>query len=283
MYPPEFGYYKPESLADALDFLKGGNVKPLAGGQSLIPMLKFRILQPKFILDLNPLKELSYIKPEENTVKIGALTRYSEMVKSGIVRRDLPLLHEASGKVGDMQVRNMGTIGGSLSNADPSADLPAVALAYDAKIKLISTQGERVVEARDFFKGPFTTELREDEILSEVELPILKGYNHKYAKIVRRAGDYALVGVAVLAKVGETIEDIRIAYTGVSDKAYRPYELEKTLLNSKPTEDLLRKFSEEVTKEVNPPSDSRGSSDYKKKVMKNLTFNVLKEVILRAS
>ncbi|BDC17654.1 glyceraldehyde dehydrogenase subunit beta [Acidianus sp. HS-5] len=283
MYPPEFGYYKPESLADALDFLKGGNVKPIAGGQSLIPMLKFRIIQPKFLLDLNPLKELSYVIPEENEIRIGALTRYSEMVKSGIVRRDLPLLHEASGKVGDLQVRNMGTIGGSLSNADPSADFPAVSLAYDAKIKLISTQGEREVNAKDFFKGPFTTELREDELLKEVEFPILKGYKHTYAKIVRRAGDFALVGMAVLAKVGETVEDIRIAYTGVSDKPYRSYELEKTLIGSKPNEDQLRKFSEDVIKEVNPPSDSRGSSDYKKKVMKNLTFNTLKEVLLHAS
>ncbi len=283
MYPPEFGYYKPESIADALDFLNGGNVKPLAGGQSLIPMLKFRILQPKFILDLNPLREMSYIKPEENSVKIGALTKYYELVKSGIIRRDLPLLHEASEKIGDMQVRNMGTIGGSLSNADPSADLPAVTLAYDAKIKLISTQGERTVEAKDFFKGPFTTELKENEILSEVELPILKGYKHTYVKIVRRAGDFALVGMAILAKVGETVEDIKIAYTGVSDKPYRPYELEKTLIGSKPTEELFRKFSEDVTKEVNPPSDSRGSSEYKKKVMKNLTFNTLKEVVLHAS
>jgi glyceraldehyde oxidoreductase medium chain (EC 1.2.-.-) len=127
MYPPEFGYYKPESLADALDFLKGGNVKPLAGGQSLIPMLKFRILQPKFILDLNPLKELSYIKPEENTVKIGALTRYSEMVKKRDCKERLTFTPRGIWKSRDMQVRNMGTIGGSLSNADPSADLPAVA------------------------------------------------------------------------------------------------------------------------------------------------------------
>lgn len=283
MYPPEIGYYKPRSLADALDFLREDGVKPLAGGQSLIPMLKFRVLQPKFLLDLNPLKELSYITQGEGSVKIGALTRYVEMVKSEVVRRDLPLLHEASGKVGDMQVRNMGTIGGSLANADPSADLPAVALAYNAKVKLISTRGERVVEAKDFFKGPFTTELKEDELLSEVEFPILKGYKQKYAKVVRRAGDYALVGMAVLAKVGEVIEDIRVAYTGVSEKPYRPYELEKTLLGSKPTEDLLRKFSEEVIKGVNPPSDSRGSSDYRRKVMKNLTFNVLKEVVLHVS
>jgi len=279
MYPPQFGYYRPTSLADALDFLAGGNVKPLAGGQSLIPMLKFRLLQPKFLLDLNPLKELSHISISEDKVIIGATTRHEELVKSGIVRRDLPLLHQSATKVGDTQVRNMGTIGGSLANADPSADYPAVVLAYEANLRLVSSKGERVVNVKDFFKGPFTTELREDELLYEIEFPKLEGYKYKYSKVVRRAGDFALVGMAVLAKVDGEIKDIRVSYTGVSDKPFRPFELEKTIIGSKPSPELINKFAEQVITLVKPPSDSRGSSEYRRKVMKILTINTLKEVL----
>jgi glyceraldehyde dehydrogenase medium subunit len=279
MYPPQLGYYRPVSLSDALDFLSNEDVKPLAGGQSLIPMLKFRILKPKFLLDLNPLKELNHISLGEDSVIIGATVTHASLVKSGIVRIDLPLLHQSAKKVGDMQVRNMGTIGGSLANADPSADYPAVVTAYNTKLRLQSSKGVREVEAKDFFKGPYTTELREDELLVEIVFPKLKGYNYKYSKIVRRAGDYALTGMAVLAKVDGVVKDIRIAYTGVSDKPFRPYELEKSLLDTKPSENVIRDFAEKVASQVNPPSDSRGSSEYRRKVMKALTVNTLKEVL----
>ncbi|BCU70166.1 glyceraldehyde dehydrogenase subunit beta [Stygiolobus caldivivus] len=279
MYPPQFGYYRPVSLNDALDFLAGGDVKPIAGGQSLIPMLKFRVIRPKFLMDLNPLKELNHITLGEDSVTIGATVTHAELVRSGIVRRDLPLLHQSANKVGDMQVRNMGTLGGSLSNADPSADYPAVVTAYDAKLRLQSNQGIREVHAKDFFKGPFTTEAREDELLVEVVFPKLEGYKYKYGKVVRRAGDFALVGIAVLAKVDEVVKDIRVAYTGVSDKPFRPYELEKDLIDAKPSEKLIQEFAEKASSQVNPPSDSRGSSEYRRKVMKALTLNTLKEVL----
>ncbi|ARM77204.1 glyceraldehyde dehydrogenase subunit beta [Acidianus manzaensis] len=280
MFPPKFGYYKPSSLPDALDFLNGGGARPLAGGQSLIPMLKLRVIQPNFLVDLNQLKELDYVKDEGKTLSIGSLTRYSEIVNNYILKTKAPLLSETAGKVGDLQVRNLGTIGGSLSNADPSADYPAVALAYDATMTLLSSNGERKVKAKDFFKGPFTTELAENEILSKIEFPVLEGYKFKYQKIVRRAGDFALVGMALLSKVeGDTIVDLRVAYTGVSDKPYRPYELEKTLINQKINDDLFKQFAEKVSNSVNPPSDSRGSSSYRRKVMSILTYNTLKEVL----
>mgnify|MGYP001770689090 CR=1 FL=1 len=281
MYPPQFGYYRPVSLADALDFLSStaGRTRPLAGGQSLIPMLKFRVLRPEYLLDLNPLRELDYVVAEEGTVRIGPLVRHSELIKSGVVRRDLPLLHQAAGKVGDMQVRNMGTIGGSLANADPAADYPAVVVAYEAKLRLQSVRGVREVEAKDFFKGPYSTELRDDELLVEIVFPKLEGYKYRYEKVVRRAGDYALAGIAVLAKVDDVVKDLRVAYTGVSDRPFRPYELEKALLDVKPTEDRIRDFAEKASTQVKPPSDTRGSSEYRRKVMKALTINVLKEVL----
>ncbi|AWR98036.1 xanthine dehydrogenase family protein subunit M [Acidianus sulfidivorans JP7] len=284
MFPPKFGYYKPSSLADALDFLSGGGVRPLAGGQSLIPMLKLRVLQPNFLLDLNPLKDLEYIRDEGKVVSVGALTRHVEIEKNTILKTKVPLLQETAHKVGDMQVRNLGTIGGSLSNADPSADYPAIVLAYDATITLLSSAGERKVSAKDFFKGPFTTQIAENEILSNVQFPVLEGYKFKYQKIVRRAGDFALVGMAVLSKVeGDEIVDLRVSYTGVSDTPYRPYELEKTLINKKVTDnnidELLKQFADKVSNSVNPPSDSRGSSSYRRKVMSLLTYNTLKEVL----
>ncbi|BFH72322.1 glyceraldehyde dehydrogenase subunit beta [Sulfurisphaera javensis] len=279
MFPPQFGYYRPSSLADALDFMSGGGVKPLAGGQSLIPMLKFRLVQPKFLVDLNPLRELYFVRDEGKTISIGSMTKHSDIVKDLTIKNKLPLLSQTASKVGDMQVRNMGTIGGSLSNADPSADYPAVALAYDATMILVSSSGERNVSAKDFFKGPFTTELKEDEILREIKFPVLEGYKFKYEKIVRRAGDFALVGMAVLAKVeNNKVDDIRVAYTGVSDKPYRPYELEKMLIGSV-TLDKIKEFAEKVSNSVNPPSDSRGSSSYRRKVMQLVTINVLKEVL----
>lgn len=280
MYPPRFGYYKPSSLADALDFLNGGNARALAGGQSLIPMLKLRVIQPTFLVDINPLKELDVVKDEGKEVSVGALVRHQEMVKNPLLKAKVPLLSQTASKVGDMQVRNLGTIGGSLCNADPSADYPAVALAYDAKMKLVSSSGEREVDAKNFFKGPFTTETKENELLTEIRFPVLEGYRFKYEKVVRRAGDYALVGMAVLAKVeGNSIADLRVAYTGVSDKPYRPYELEKTLIGQKVSDELIKSFAEKVSNSVNPPSDSRGSSSYRRKVMYLMTVNVLKEVL----
>lgn len=279
MFPPQFGYYRPSSLADALDFMSGGGAKPLAGGQSLIPMLKFRLIQPKFLVDLNPLRELYFVKDEGKELAIGSMIKHYDIAKDLTIRNKLPLLSQTASKVGDMQVRNMGTIGGSLSNADPSADYPTVAIAYDAKIVLVSSNGEREISAKDFFKGPFTTELREDEVLKEIRFPILEGYKYKYEKVVRRAGDFALVGMAVLAKVeGGKVDDIRVAYTGVSDRPYRPYELEKTLIGNV-SMDKIRDFAEKVSNSVNPPSDSRGSSSYRRKVMQLVTINVLKEVL----
>ncbi|MGC9105577.1 MAG: glyceraldehyde dehydrogenase subunit beta [Thermoprotei archaeon] len=278
-FPPEFGYYRPSSLQDALRFLELYEAKPLAGGQSLIPMLKFRLIRPKYLVDLNPLKEMDYVVREEDKVKVGAMTRHYELVKSGLVRNDLPLLQRAASKVGDMQVRNMGTIGGSISHADPAANYPPVLLAYDAEIKIASSKGERVVKARDFFKGPYTTDLKEGELVVEVSFPVLKGYKYEYEKVVRRAGDFALAGMAVLAKVSDKVEDLRVAYTGVHDMAYRPYELEKDLLDKRPSADAIQRFAEAVSKEVNPPSDNRGSSEYRRKVVRVMTVKVLKGVL----
>ncbi|MEM0173256.1 MAG: glyceraldehyde dehydrogenase subunit beta [Sulfolobaceae archaeon] len=280
MYPPEFGYFIPASLTEALDFLDREDARPLAGGQSLIPMLKMRIISPKYLVDINRLVEISYIRDEVDKIRIGAITRYYDALKNSSVQSKLPLLYSALRKIADMQVRNLGTFGGSVSHADPASDLPTVLLAYDAKIRVTSLSEERVVEAKNFFKGPFTTDLRRGELVKEIEIPVLSGYKMDYIKVVRRAGDYALVGLACAVKLKDGyIEDIRLGYAAVDSKPYRPYEVEKKVIGNKLTPELIDEIAEKAASGANPPSDVRGSSWYRREVMKIITKKALRGVL----
>jgi glyceraldehyde dehydrogenase medium subunit len=276
MYPPEFGYFKPSNVNEALDFLEKEDARPLAGGQSLLPMLKLRVISVNYIVDLNPLTSLSYVKDEGNQVKIGSLTRHAEIVSNSLVQSKVPLLYDAARQVGDVQVRNLGTIGGSISNADPAADYPSVLLALDAKIVISSKSGDREVSAKDFFKGPFTTDLKKGEIVKEIVFPELQGYKTAYIKVVRRAGDFALASLAMAVKVSNgNVDDVRLAYSGVSDSAYRAYEAEKVLIGNKLTKETIQEAAEKAAAGANPPSDVRGSSWYRKEVMKVITVKGL--------
>ncbi len=275
MYPSEFGYFKPSTLKEALDFLEKEDARPLAGGQSLIPMLKLRVISSKFLVDLNGLSSLSYVKDEGDKVRIGSMTKHADLVK-GNVKESIPLLYDAARQVGDFQVRNMGTIGGSISNADPAADYPSVLTALDAKVILDSNHAKREVDAKDFFKGPFNPDIRKGEIVSEVVFPKLSGYTTKYVKVVRRAGDYAMVSLAMALKVKDgKVEDLRLAYSGVSDTPYRAREAEKLLVGKEISEENVREVAEMASSAVNPPSDVRGSSWYRREVMKVITMKAL--------
>lgn len=277
MYPPEFGYFKPSSVDEALDFLDKEDARPIAGGQSLIPMLKLRVISLNYVVDLNPLTSLSYIKDEGNEVRVGALTRHAEIVSN--TSSKVPLLYDAARQVGDVQVRNLGTIGGSISNADPAADYPSVLLALDAKVVISSKSGERIVSAKDFFKGPFTTDLKKGEIVKEIVFPRLEGYKTAYIKVVRRAGDFALASLAMAIKVSNgNVEDVRLAYSGVSDSPYRAYEAEKILIGNKLTDETIQEAAEKAAGGANPPTDVRGSSWYRKEVMKVITVKGLRGV-----
>ncbi|AAY81555.1 glyceraldehyde dehydrogenase subunit beta [Sulfolobus acidocaldarius] len=280
MYPPEFSYVRAESLQEALKFLEGNdNTRPLAGGQSLIPMLKLRVLSPDYILDINRLNELNYVKTSLNGVSIGALTRYHDILSNDIVKSKVPLMHHATRTIGDMQVRNMGTIGGAISNADPASDMPVVLTALNATIILSSASGSRSVKALDFFKGPFTTDTNKGELVTQIEVPVLDGYKTVYKKVVRRAGDYALASVALAIKLkGNEIEDIKLAYGGVHDKPFRAMEVEKNVIGKKLNDDLVKDIASKVSSQINPPSDHRGSSWYRREVVKVLTMKAFKEV-----
>ncbi|WP_338603467.1 glyceraldehyde dehydrogenase subunit beta [Sulfolobus tengchongensis] len=268
MYPPKIGYVIPDNVKEALEFLeKHDDAKPLAGGHSLVPMLKLRILRPSYLVEIRRLPELNYVKVEGNVVKIGSVVTHYDIMKANI-----PLLSETASKIADPQVRNMGTIGGSISHLDPSADYPAALIAMDAKIKISSTRGERVENFSSFAKDMFTPDLNQGELVTEIEVPLLKGYKFSYQKLERRAGDFAIVGVAVALKVnGDIIEDARIGLTAVNRTAVRASEAEKILLSNKISEKLIEEAATKAMDYANPTSDIRGSAEYKKKMVKVMT------------
>ncbi|MFP3204457.1 MAG: glyceraldehyde dehydrogenase subunit beta [Metallosphaera yellowstonensis] len=278
MYPPKFGYVIPDSLGEATEFLEQHeDAKALAGGHSLIPMLKLRIIRPNYLVELKGLKELHFLSRDGGKIRIGALTTHYEILKSGI-----PLLSEAASTVADPQVRNMGTIGGVISHLDPAADYPASLIAMDAVVRIKGRKGVREESFKDFAKDMFTPDLSPGELVTEVVVPDFNGYSFSYKKLERRAGDYAIVGVAVLLKKeGGVVKDVRIGLTAVNNKAVRADEAEKMLLDASPDEKLIEKVSEKAMEYANPTSDIRGTAEYKKKMVKVMTKRALLDALKR--
>ncbi|QIW23426.1 xanthine dehydrogenase family protein subunit M [Sulfolobus sp. S-194] len=278
MYPPKFGYVIPDNLNEALEFLEEHqDARPLAGGHSLIPMLKLRLIRPSYIVEIRRLYNLSYIIKDGNLYKIGALTTHYNISKSSI-----PLLSETASNIGDPQVRNMGTIGGSISHLDPSADYPAALIAMDAKVKITSRKGERLVDFKSFAKDMFTPDLNPGELVTEIQVPTFEGYKFSYQKLERRAGDFAIVGVALLIKLsGDVVEDVRIGLTAVNNVAVRAKGAEEELLGKKLNEEIIEKASTRAMESANPTSDLRGSAEYKKKMVKVLTKRAILTALKR--
>jgi len=278
VYPPKIGYVIPDNVKEAIEFLETHeNSRPLAGGHSLIPMLKLRILRPSYLVEIRRLPELYYIKNEGNTIRIGATITHYDIMKANI-----PLLSETASKIADPQVRNMGTIGGSISHLDPTADYLAALIALDAKVKIANSKGGREEKFSSFAKDMYTPDLNQGELVTEIEIPNLKEYKYSYQKLERRAGDFAIVGVAVLLKVnGDIIEDARIGLTAVNNVPVRAIESEKILMSSKISEKLIEEASNEAVKYANPTSDIRGSAEYKKKMVKVMTKRAILSALNR--
>ncbi|MFP3217619.1 MAG: glyceraldehyde dehydrogenase subunit beta [Acidianus sp.] len=278
MYPPKIGYVIPDNLNEAIDFLKThDDAKVLAGGHSLIPMLKLRIIRPSYLVDITKLKELHYLNKEEKEYKLGATITHYEISKAQI-----PLLSEVASKIGDPQVRNMGTIGGSISQLDPSADYPAALLVLDATVKIKGPSGERLEEFSLFDKDMFTPDLSQGEIVTEISIPVFPGYKYSYQKLERKAGDFAIVGVAVLIKTnGDEVEDFRVGVTGVNNKAYRSQIAEDMIKGKKINDEIIDKIAQEVANESNPTSDIRGSAEYKRKATKVMTKRAILDALKR--
>jgi len=231
MIPANFDYESPRNLNEALSLLSSrDDAKILAGGHSLLPAMKLRLATPSLLIDIGRIGDLSYIRESGGKVAIGAMTTHAEVASSSILHKASPLLAMAASNIGDTQVRNRGTIGGSLAGAHPAADYPAAVLALDAEIVATSKSGARIIPATKFFTGMFSTELRPDEIITEVRVPRTDHEGVVYKKHHHPASGYAVVGVAVRLKTsGSNIERAAVAVTGISDIAYRALTVENEL------------------------------------------------------
>jgi len=231
MIPASFEYESPRELNDVLALLASReDAKLLAGGHSLLPAMKLRLAAPALLVDLSRVTGLSYIKENGGTVHIGAMTTHADVAASSLLHKSSPLLSQAACEIGDVQVRNRGTIGGSLAHADPSADYPAAILALDADIIAMSKRGERIIPARDFFTGLFATALAPDEVITEVRVPVTAPAATAYKKFAHPASGMAVVGVAVVVKSRTAaIDSAAIGITGVAQFAYRATAVERAL------------------------------------------------------
>jgi aerobic carbon-monoxide dehydrogenase medium subunit len=263
MIPQTFDYTAPKTLEEALKLLAGG-AKILAGGMSLIPMMKLRLAAPEHLVDLGRIKDLNYIKEAGGNLHIGATTTHYAVESSPLVRAKCPLFSASAAAIGDVQVRNMGTVGGSVAHADPSADYPAALQALEAKIVIVGAKGERTVSAADFFVDAFTTALEEGEIVREIIVPV-DDSNTNYQKAPQPASGFAMVGVAVrVKKAGGKVTQARIGVTGLSNSSYRATAAEKALEGTAGSAADIQKAAALVAQGVDANSDIHASADYRK-------------------
>lgn len=282
MKPARFRYYDPETVEELIPLLDrlGQDAKILAGGQSLVPLMNFRLARPQHLLDINKISSLDYIRQENNTLAFGALTRQRTVETSDLVREQNPLLVEASRYIGHLAIRNRGTVGGSLAHADPAAEWPALAMVMDATFVIRGPEGERRVPASDFFLTYFSTCLDPREILTEVRVPVLgRGTGWSFLEVSRRFGDFALVGVAmwITADQSRICTDGAIALTGVGPCPVRARAAEERLVGGRLGEALFEHVASAVTEELEPDSDLHASADYRRTVAGVLTRRGLAE------
>lgn len=271
MKPAPFRYHDPRTVEETVSLLGqfGEDAKILAGGQSLVPVMNFRLARPKNLVDINRVSSLDYLREEDHTLVMGALTRQRTVERSELVKRRNPLLVEASQYIGHPAIRNRGTVCGSLAHADPAAEWPALALVMDATLVIRGPQGERRVPASDFFLTYFTTCLDVPELLTEVRLPVLPpGAGWSFMEISRRHGDFALVGAAVwlTADSGGICKDCGIALTGVGPCPVRARAAEQRLKGERLGESLFAQVAQVVPHEIDPTSDLHASAEYRRRV-----------------
>ncbi len=266
----------------------GDEAKILAGGQSLVPTMNFRLAQPAVLIDLNRVEELFYIKTENSAgLKIGAMTRHQELEYSKLILEKSPLIRETMPHIAHPQIRNRGTIGGSLAHADPAAELPAVMLALDAEFLLRGQKAERTIAAKEFFLDLFFTALEPEELIVEITLPSLpKNSGWAFREIARRHGDFALVGVAAVVTLDQKsqCEQTRIVLMSVGNAPVEAVQAQQALIGQKPTPEAIRAAAETAAeKDIDPPGDMHASVDYRRHLAKVLTEQALTEAFERAS
>ena len=288
MIPAQFNYEAPATIDEALKLLAANpdEAKILAGGHSLIPAMKLRLAQPGLLVDLGRIKDLSYIREDGNEILIGAMTTHYELESSAVLKKICPLLPECASHIGDVQVRNKGTIGGSVAHSDPAGDWPAAIIALDAEMVAIGTKGERTIKADDFFVDLLTTALGAGEILREIRIPKPAGrFGHAYQKVRHPASGFAVVGVAVALQLGAggSCESAAVGITGVSSKAYRAGAVEKALQGQALDDETAAAAASHATDGVDANSDLYASEEYRRHLAQVYTRRAIKLAVGRAS
>ena len=289
MKPAPFAYHAPDSIEEALSILQnsGGDAKILAGGQSLVPAMNFRVVQPSVLIDLNRVLSLGYIQEDNERLRIGAMTRERHLEFNESVVKRTPLLHEAAPHIAHPQIRNRGTIGGSIVNADPAAELPVLMLASRARLKARSASAERWIDAQDFFVGMFTTALEPDEILAEIEIPFMPprtGWS--FLEVAPRAGDYAMMGVAALVTVDESgkCQEAKLVYLNAGDGPVDARATAQVLQGEPFNEELINTAAETASEtEITPFGNIHASVEYQRHLANVLTKKALKIAVKRAA
>ncbi len=287
MIPGAFDYHSPTTLDEAIGLLDrfGDDAKILAGGQSLIPAMRFRLAAPETLIDLGRLGDLDYLREQDGYLAIGALTRESALEDSAAVQQRYALLADAAAVIADPLVRNLATVGGNIAHADPANDHPAVMLAYGATVVARGPGGERTIAIDDFFTDLFETSLAENEILTEIRIPTPgPGTGGAYLKVERKVGDYAVSAVAVQLRMdGDSIGSVRIGLTNVNPTPMRAVNAEARLRGSVPSEAVLEAAGSAAAEECEPSPDLRGSVEYKRDLTRILTKRAVRQAVARAS
>ncbi|HEY5986918.1 MAG TPA: xanthine dehydrogenase family protein subunit M [Streptosporangiaceae bacterium] len=283
--PANFEYQRATSVQHALTLLatSGPDARVLAGGHSLIPMMKLRLAEPEILIDINDLTDLAYLRVDGDELRIGALTRHAELLDSVSAGELFPILHDAERVIADPVVRNRGTIGGSLCQADPSEDLSAAFAALKATMVVQGNEGTRTVPVREFHTGPYETVVWPDELLTEIRIPIRLGGGSAYQKVERRAGDWPVgaVGAAIWVE-GDTIADVGIGLTALGANHFAAPEAEEFLRGRPATEAVLAEAGSVAAAHCNPSTDQRGPAAYKKHLAAELTVRALRRALARA-
>jgi aerobic carbon-monoxide dehydrogenase medium subunit len=285
--PPSFAYHAPRSVGEALNLLAtlGDDAKLLAGGHSLLPMMKLRFAQPGVLIDINRIPELRGISEQAGVIRIGAMTTESELMNSALLQKRIPLLNEATQLIADPQVRNRGTVGGDIAHGDPGNDHPAIMMALDAIFVLQGPAGERQVKAVDFFKGTYMTALADNEILTAILItPPASGTGYAYQKLKRKTGDWATAGAAVLLRMNAgVVTYAAIGLTNVAPTALRARSAEAALVGKPLSDATLAEAGKQVRAQCAPAEDLRGDIEYKTAMAGEMTQRAIRAAAARCA
>jgi len=287
MIPPSFEYHRPSSVEEAVGLLSslGSEVKILAGGHSLLPMMKLRFAEPEHLVDINRIPELKGVRVVGDDIIIGAMTSENAVIADPVLNEKVPLLPEAAKLIADPQVRNRGTIGGDIAHGDPANDHPALALACDAIMTIAGPSGTRQVPADEFFLGTYWTALEETDILTEITVKAFpQGAGYAYKKLKRKTGDWATAACAVVVALsGGSVSHIRITLTNLGPTALRAHDAESVLMGQSVNDDLIRQAAAKAMEICDPAEDLRGDAEYKTAMAGQMVQRAINEALAKAS